>query len=249
MSLNLNDKVALVTGSSRGIGKAIALELAAQGAKVVIHSNSTKKLGYEVVGFIKKLGQDAVYFQADVTKKRDCLKLIKNSIATFGKIDILVNNAGIAKSSPFLDMTQENWDLVLDTNLNSLFYITQSVAAQMVKQKSGSIIFISSIGTRGNPWQANYAASRAGAESFMKSIAAEFGSQGIRANAIACGAVNTDANKNMKPERKKQLLDQTPLGRFLEPEEIAKVVLFLASEMSSSVTGAVIYADGGITRK
>lgn len=246
---NLKGKIALVTGSSRGIGRAIAINLASQGAKIVIHSNHTQELGKEVVGMIKKLGQDAIYIQADISKKKQCVQLVAKTIAHFGRIDVLVNNAGIAKSSPFLEMSQKNWNLVLSTNLNSLFYITQPVLNQMVKQKSGLIIFISSIGTRGNPWQTNYAASRGGAESFMKSIAAEFGSLGIRANAISCGAVNTDANKNMKPERRKQLLDQTPIGRFLEPEEIANVALFLASDMSSPITGTVIFADGGITRK
>ena len=249
MSLNLEGKVALVTGSSRGIGKAIAIELASQGAKIIIHSNQTIELGKDVVSTIKNLGQQAIYIQADITQKKQCKQLVAKTIAHFGKIDILVNNAGIAKSSPFLEMPEKYWNLVLNTNLNSLYHITQPVLAQMVKQKSGSIIFISSIGTKGNPWQANYAASRAGAESFMKSIAAEFGPLGIRTNAISCGAVNTDANKNMKSERRKQLIDATPLGRFLEPEEVAKVALFLASDMSSGVTGSVVYVDGGITRK
>lgn len=245
----LEGKVALVTGSTRGIGKAIALRFAEYGARVIIHSNKTRDLGKKLVADIKKLGIEAVYLQADISKKKECLKLVERSIKHFGRIDLLVNNAGIAKSSPFLEMPEENWDIVLDTNLNSLFHITQPILSQMAKQKSGTIIFISSIGTRGNPWQANYATSRAGAESFMKSIAAEFGPIGIRSNAISCGAVNTDANKSMRPERRRQLLDQTPIGRFLEPEEIANVALFLASDLSSAITGTVIYADGGITRR
>ena len=171
------------------------------------------------------------------------------TVKRFGGLDILVNNAGITTDGLLIRMSEEQWDHVMGTNLKGVFLVTQSALIQMRRQKrEGSVIFVSSISAHGNPGQANYSASKGGVESFMRTVAAEYASSGIRANAIACGLVETDMTTKLKEEQKQAILGLTPINRLLQPDEIANVALFLASKMSSSITGEVINADGGMRR-
>lgn len=248
--INLNNKVAIVTGGSRGVGKAIAIKLATYGAIVVIISTQkSKKEAQETLSQLKKLNKDCFWINADLSNKSSGEKIFQKVIKNLGRIDFLINNAGIADSSPFIQMSSKQWERVIKVNLLSLFYLTQPVIKFMVNKKiEGAIVSISSIATHGNPWQENYAASKGGVEAFTRSLASEFGTNNIRVNAVACGPVDTDATKNMNPDRRKKLLNQSPLNRFLKPEEVANAVLFLLSDMSSGITGTVVYVDTGISR-
>lgn len=248
--LNLKNKVAIVTGGSRGIGKTIAIKLATYGATVVITSTQkSRKEAQETLSQLKKLNKDCFWINADLSNKSSGKKIFQKVIKKLERVDLLINNAGIADSSPFLEMSPKQWERVIKVNLLSLFYLTQPIIKFMVDKKiEGTIVSISSIATHGNPWQENYAASKGGVEAFTKSLASEFGKNNIRVNAVACGPVETDATKNMNPNRRKQLLNQSPLRRFLKPEEVANAVLFLVSNMSSGITGTVLYVDTGISR-
>lgn len=246
----LRNKVAIVTGGSRGIGRAIALKLASFGSKIVINStNKSRSHANKSVKEIRDLGSDAIWVPGDISKKETSEIIIKKAIDKFSRVDILVNNAGIADSHPFLSMDQNHWSKVIKTNLDGSFFMTKAVVSKMLQQESGgSIIFISSMAVRGNPWQANYGASKGGIESLMKSVAVEFGSFGIRSNAISPGLVNTDATKKMRPGRKHAILSESPLGRIITVDEIASLAWFLASDLSAAINGQVIHIDGGIIR-
>jgi 3-oxoacyl-[acyl-carrier protein] reductase len=246
----LAGKVSIVTGAARGIGAAIALKLAEQGSHIAftyVSSGSAEKAN-ALVSQIEALGVKAKAYQSNAGIFEECEAFVNDVVATFGTVDICVNNAGISKDNLLLRMNAEQWDEVMDTNLKSVFNMTKQVIRPMMKAKSGSIINMSSIiGIRGNAGQSSYAASKAGIIGFTKSVALELGSRNIRCNAIAPGFVETDMTHYLKEgEAATTFLSKIPLGRFGKAEEIANTTLFLASEMSSYVTGQVISACGGL---
>ena len=246
----LQGKVAIVTGAARGIGAAIALKLAEQGAHIAFTyvSDGSAEKAAALEAEIKKLGVNAKGYQTNAADFTACETFVTNVLADFGTIDVCVNNAGISKDNLLLRMTAEQWDDVMDTNLKSVFNMTKQVIRPMMKAKSGSIINMSSIiGVRGNAGQSSYAASKAGIIGFTKSIALELGSRNIRCNAIAPGFIETDMTHYLNEgDAGKAFLEKIPLGRFGKAEEIANTTLFLASELSSYVTGQVISACGGL---
>ena len=240
-------KVALVTGASRGIGRAIALELGKNGAKVAVNYAGSEKKANEVVDEIKAAGSDAIAIQADVAKIDDVKAMIKEVVKTFGSLDILVNNAGITRDNLLMRMKEEEWDAVINTNLKGVFNTTKAVTRQMMKQRSGRIINIASIvGVSGNPGQANYVAAKAGVIGLTKTTAKELASRNITVNAVAPGFITTDMTDELTDELKEEMLKQVPLGRLGDPEDVAKVVRFLASEDSSYMTGQTLHVDGGM---
>lgn len=244
----LKGKVALITGGVRGIGKAISLCFAKAGADIVINYNSEKSLekANQLVEEIQNLGVKALAVKADVSKLEEAKNLMDTAIKTFGKIDILVNNAGITKDMLLLRMTEEEFDQVLSVNLKGVFNCSK-VATKAMLRTGGSIINMSSvIGLNGNVGQSNYAASKAGIIGFTKSIAKEFGSRKIRVNAIAPGFIQTDMTDALADQVKEGALKNIPMKRFGQVEEVAQVALFLASDLSSYVTGEVIRVDGGM---
>lgn len=243
----LNNSVALVTGGGRGIGRAIALELARSGAKVVVNYAGRADKAEETVQLIQEAGGEGIAVQADVSVAEDVDRLIQTAVNTYGRIDILVNNAGITRDTLLLRMKESDWDAVLDTNLKGVFLCTKAVSKGMMKQRSGAIINISSVvGITGNAGQANYAAAKAGILGFTKSIAKELSSRGIRVNAVAPGYISTDMTETLPEEVRKQILEQVPLGRIGNPEDIAKTVVFLASPAASYITGQTLSVDGGM---
>ncbi len=243
----LNDSVAIVTGSGRGIGRAIALELAVAGAKVIVNYAGRVDKAEETVKLIREAGGECLAVQADVSQAADVDRLIKTTLDHFGKIDILVNNAGITRDSLLLRMKETDWDAVLATNLKGVFLCTKAVSKGMIKQRSGVIINISSVvGISGNAGQANYAAAKAGIIGFSKSIAKEFASRGIRVNAVAPGYISTDMTESLADGVQTEVLRAIPLGRLGEPEDVAKVVRFLVSPEASYITGQTLCVDGGM---
>ncbi len=246
----LAGKVSIVTGAARGIGAAIALKLAEQGSHIAftyVSSGSAEKAN-ALVSQIEALGVKAKAYQSNAGVFEECETFVNDVVATFGTVDICVNNAGISKDNLLLRMNEAQWNEVMDTNLKSVFNMTKQVIRPMMKAKSGSIINMSSIiGIRGNAGQSSYAASKAGIIGFTKSVALELGSRNIRCNAIAPGFVETDMTHYLKEgEAATAFLSKIPLGRFGKAEEIANTTLFLASDMSSYVTGQVISACGGL---
>lgn len=246
----LAGKVSIVTGAARGIGAAIALKLAEQGSHIAftyVSSGSAEKAN-ALVSQIEALGVKAKAYQSNAGVFEECEAFVNDVVASFGTVDICVNNAGISKDNLLLRMNAEQWDEVMDINLKSVFNMTKQVIRPMMKAKSGSIINMSSIiGIRGNAGQSSYAASKAGIIGFTKSVALELGSRNIRCNAIAPGFVETDMTHYLKEgEAATAFLSKIPLGRFGKSEEIANTTLFLASDMSSYVTGQVISACGGL---
>jgi 3-oxoacyl-[acyl-carrier protein] reductase len=244
----LEGKVAVVTGASRGIGRAIAEELAAEGARVVVNFHANVAAAEEVVGGIAARGGTATAFQGDVSDFAAAEALIKTTIDTYGAVDILVNNAGTTRDTLLLSMKEEEWDVVMATNLKSVFNTCKAVTRPMVRRKQGGrIINISSVsGIVGQPGQTNYAASKAGIIGFSKSLAKELGSRNITVNVVAPGFVPTDLTAVMSEDLVKQTLAYIPLGRWGEAREIAHAVAFLASDQAGYITGAVIQVDGGI---
>jgi len=243
--MDLSGKVAIVTGSSRGIGKAIALKLADAGASVVVtgHIEDAEPVAAE----IRARGRQSLAVKASVTSAADIEKLVEATLSTFGRVDILVNNAGITRDQLVLKMSEDDWDAVLDTNLKSVFLCTRAVLRPMLKQRWGRIINISSvIGLIGNPGQANYAASKAGIIGFTKSIAKEVGSRGITANVIAPGFIETKMTQAMNEAQRQELLKRIPVGSLGTPEDVAEAAAFLASEGARYITGQVLGVDGGM---
>ncbi|TAK57124.1 MAG: 3-oxoacyl-[acyl-carrier-protein] reductase, partial [Bacteroidetes bacterium] len=244
----LENKSALVTGGTRGIGKAIALSLAKEGANVSIVYRSSSSEAEEVVQAIKDLGRDASAFQADVASFSQAQEIVQKVVAQFGRLDIVVNNAGITKDGLLLRMTEEDWDTVINTNLKSVFNYTKAAIKPMMSQRSGKIINITSVvGITGNAGQANYASSKAGVIGFTKSIAKEVSSRNIQVNAVAPGFVETDMTGKLNEEQQKAILDKIPLKRTAKPDEIASTVIFLVSPASDYITGQVLCVDGGLT--
>lgn len=244
----LENKVAIVTGGSRGIGEAIALKLAESAANVAFTYVSSDEKAKAVEEKMIAMGVKAKAYKSNAADFTDCENMVADVLKEFGTIDILVNNAGISKDNLLLRMSPEQWDDVMATNLKSVFNMTKQVIRPMMKARNGSIINMSSIiGMRGNAGQSSYAASKAGIIGFTKSVAAELGSRNIRCNAIAPGFVETDMTHYLKEgEAAKSFLEKIPLGRFGSAEEIANVTLFLASDLSSYITGQVISACGGL---
>lgn len=245
LSDNLREKVALVTGASRGIGRAIALELANYGANVVVNYANSSSAADSVVAEITNAGGGAIALQADVSQADQVDNLINGAIDKFQRIDILVNNAGITRDTLLLRMKPEDWQAVIDLNLTGVFLCTRAVSKLMLKQRSGRIINITSVaGQMGNPGQANYSAAKAGVIGFTKTVAKEFASRGITVNAVAPGFIATDMTSNLKAEG---ILEYIPLGRYGEPEEIAGMVRFLAADPAAAyITGQVFNVDGGM---
>lgn len=243
----LKGKHAIVTGASRGIGRTIALEFAKHGANVAVNYAGSEDKAKEVVEEIKQYGVEAFPIQADVSDEASVKKMVKEVIGTFGGLDILVNNAGINRDNLLMRMKEEEFDEVININLKGVFLCTKAVTRQMMKQRGGRIINVASIvGVAGNPGQANYVAAKAGVIGLTKTTAKELASRNILVNAVAPGFITTDMTDALTDEQKEAMLEMIPLARFGEPEDVAKVVRFLASEDAAYLTGQTIHIDGGM---
>jgi len=245
--MKLEGKVAIVTGGGRGIGRAIAAVLAAEGAKVAVNYSRSAEAATQTVAQIRKAGGTAMAAQADVASADEIAALVTQVVEEFGQVDILVNNAGITRDKLLLRMSEEDWDAVLDTNLKGAFLCVKAVAPLMVKQKSGIIVNVGSVvGRVGGPGQANYSASKAGLFGLTKSLAKELGSRNIRINAVAPGFIETEMTEVLKADYREAILKQIPLGRFGAAEDVARVVAFLCSPDAAYIHGEVITIDGGL---
>jgi 3-oxoacyl-[acyl-carrier protein] reductase len=245
--MNLSNQVALVTGASRGIGQAIALELGARGAKVIVNYNSSKAEAEQVVSEIVAKGSEAAALQADVSDYDAAIGLVKTAIETFGNLHILVNNAGITRDGLIMTMGDEDWSTVLQTNLNSTFYCSKAAVRHMMRKRFGRIINITSIsGIMGNAGQTNYSASKAGQIGFTKALAREVASRNITVNAVAPGFIQTEIWSGVPENIQSGMVDAIPLSRIGQPAEIAHAVAFLASEEASYITGHILNVDGGM---
>ena len=246
--MDFTGKVALVTGSGRGIGKAIAMKLAQNGATLVINDVGDNAPAEQTIAEIKAINHQSTAIMADVSSSADVTRMVDAAIAAYGKIDILVNNAGITRDQLTMKMSDEEWDKVIAIDLKSVFLCTRAVLRPMLKQRSGRIISMSSVvGIIGNAGQANYTAAKAGIIGFTKTIAKEVASRGITVNAVAPGFIDTPMTQVLAPERKQALLANIPLGSLGTPQDIAETVAFLASEEARYITGQVITVDGGIS--
>lgn len=245
--MKFNGKSAIVTGASRGIGREIALQLASDGAKVVVNYSGSKDKADAVVAEIIAKGGQAIAVQANVANADEVKKLVATTMATFDSVDILVNNAGITRDNLIMRMKEEDWDAVIDTNLKSVFLCTKAVSRQMMKQRAGSIVNVASIvGVAGNAGQANYVASKAGVIGLTKTTAKEFSARNIRVNAVAPGFIETEMTAALPEEIQSAMLNQIPLAKLGQAKEVAKVVAFLASEDASYMTGQTLHVDGGM---
>ena len=243
----LDGKTALVTGASRGIGRAIALCLAAEGARVAINYAGNVKAAEEVKASVEAAGGTAILCQADIADSAAVEAMIADVVKEFGTIDILVNNAGITRDTLLMRMKDEDFAKVLDTNLKGVFYCTKAVSKLMMKKRSGRIVNMASVvGLVGNAGQTNYAAAKAGVIGFSKSAAKELASRGITVNVVAPGFIGTDMTAGLPESVKEKMLTDIPLGRMGEPEDVANAVLFLASDQASYITGQVVNVDGGM---
>ena len=245
--MQLTDKVALVTGASRGIGRAIALLMAKQGADVVVNYSGSEGAAQETVDAILAMGRKAIKIKANVGNADEVAAMVEEAHSTFGRIDILVNNAGITRDGLLMRMKDSDWDDVININLKGVYLMTKAVSKIMMKQRSGKIVNMTSVvGVTGNAGQANYSASKAGVIGFTKTCAKELASRGITVNAIAPGFIHTDMTDVLPDKVKEAMVHTIPLGRMAEPDEVAAVAVFLASDMSSYITGQVINVDGGM---
>ena len=245
--LPLKDRVAVVTGGSRGIGRAIALEFAARGAAIVVNYHKSPEAADEVVKQIVEAGGKAAAFQADVSDFKQAESLIKFAIETFGDLRILVNNAGITKDTLIMMMSEADWDAVIATNLKSTFNCSKAAVKHMLRKRAGRIINIASVaGQMGNAGQVNYSASKGGQIAFTKSLAREVAARNITVNAIAPGFVDTEILAGMSPDTLETMLKMVPLARKAKPEEIAYAAAFLASDQAAYITGQVLGVDGGM---
>lgn len=243
----MSGKVALVTGSSRGIGRAIALRLAADGCQVVVNYRAGADAAAEVVGSIEAAGGTAIAVQADVTDAAAVESLIGQTLERLGRLDVLVNNAGVTRDGLLMRMKDEDWDMVIATNLRSVFLASRAVLRPMMRQRGGRIVSITSIsGLSGNAGQCNYAAAKAGIVGFTRSLAKEAGARGITVNAVAPGYVPTDLTSDLPQTLLDEAVKATPLGRLGTAEDIAAAVSFLASDDAAFITGQVLRVDGGM---
>lgn len=243
----LEGKTAVVTGASRGIGRAIALQLAKEGANVVVNYSGSEDKALQVVEEIKNIGRNAIAVKANVSDNESVQNLMSQALEAFGSIDVLINNAGITRDNLIMRMKEDEWDDVISTNLKGVFLCTKAVTRQMMKQRAGRIINISSIvGVMGNAGQANYVAAKAGVIGLTKTTARELASRNILVNAIAPGFIETEMTDALPEDIKAAMLAQIPLAQLGHPEHIAKAVVFLASEDSSYMTGQVLHIDGGM---
>jgi len=243
----LEGKVALITGASRGIGKAIALKFASEGAQIAFTDLKYDEAAQQLEQELIQLGVKAKAYASDASSFEDTEKTVDAIAADFGRIDILVNNAGITRDNLLMRMTELDWDLVMKINLKSVFNLVKAVQKYMIKQRAGSIINMSSVvGVHGNAGQANYAASKAGMIGFTKSIAQELGSRNVRCNAIAPGFIETEMTHGLTDEVRESWVKQIPLRRTGNPNDVSNVALFFASELSSYVSGQVLSCDGGM---
>jgi 3-oxoacyl-[acyl-carrier protein] reductase len=244
---DLSGRVALVTGGSRGIGRAIAIRLAQGGAKIAFNYRGNHEAAQDVLAEIKGGGAHAMAVAGDVSVQADVDRVVSAAIEAFGRIDILVNNAGITRDTLLLRMTEEDWDAVLDTNLKSAFLVTKAVTRGMLRQRSGRIVNITSVsGLLGNAGQSNYAASKAGMIGFTRSVAREVASRGITVNAVAPGFIETDIWAGVSEEARKSILAMAPLGYIGDPKDVAEVVAFLGSDAGRYITGQTLNVDGGL---
>ena len=245
--MDISNRVALVTGSGRGIGRAIALKLAEVGATVVINDVGEASPVDSVVEEIKAMNRESLAILADVSQSSDVDRMVETAVATYGRVDILVNNAGITRDQLVLRMSDEDWDKVMNINLKSVFLCTRAVLRNMIKQRWGRIINMASIvGIVGNAGQANYASAKAGIIGFTRTTAKEVASRGITANAIAPGFIDTGMTQQLQEDWKRELQKRIPLGYFGTPRDVAEAVAFLASEEARYITGQVLNVDGGM---
>ena len=245
--MNLTGKVALVTGASRGIGQATAIDLAKAGADIVVNFIGNEAVAQETVEAIEALGRKAIKIKADVGNAEDVQAMVDEAVAAFGHIDILVNNAGITRDGLLIRMKDSDWDDVLNINLKGVYLVTKAVAKLMVKQRAGRIINMTSVsGVTGNVGQGNYAAAKAGVIGFTKTCAKELAARGITVNAVAPGFIETEMTDVLPEKIKEGIAATVPFGRMGQPEEIASVVTFLASDFASYITGQVLNVDGGM---
>lgn len=243
----LDNKVALVTGASRGIGRAIAVAMAKAGAKVVVNYAGNTAAAQDVINEIESFGGKAIAVQADVAQTEAVESLLKQTLDAYGRVDILVNNAGITRDNLLLRMKEDDWDAVMNTNLKGIFHCTKQVSRVMIKQKCGKIINMTSVvGITGNTGQSNYAAAKAGVIGFTKSMAKELASRGITVNAVAPGFIATDMTAGLPDQVKSEMANNIPLARMGKPEDVAAAVIFLASEAADYITGQTLNVDGGM---
>ncbi|MEW6457933.1 MAG: 3-oxoacyl-[acyl-carrier-protein] reductase [Bacillota bacterium] len=245
--MKLDGRTALVTGASRGIGRAVALALAAAGADLIVNYASNIRAAEQVAAEAQRFGSRVLLFQADVSRPQEAADLVQAGLDEFGRLDILVNNAGITRDNLLLRMTDQDWDEVINVNLKGVFNTTRAALRPMIRARHGRIIIISSvIGLRGNAGQANYAAAKAGLIGFTKSVAREVGSRSITANAVAPGFIQTEMTDKLGPAVRERMLSEIPLGRLGTPEDVAALVTFLAGDAAGYITGQVIAVDGGM---
>jgi len=245
--MDLTDKVAIITGSGRGIGKTIALKLAGDGANIVINDIGDPSSAEGVAGEIRAMKRQALVAMGDVSSTEDMNRMVDSAVSTFGKVDILVNNAGITKDHLLIRMSDEDWDKVMAVNLRSVFVCTRAVLKHMTRQRWGRIVSMASVvGIAGNAGQANYAASKAGIIAFTKTVAKEVGSRGITANAVAPGFIDTQMTQHLDENWKLELLKRIPAGFLGTPQDVAEAVAFLASEEARYINGQVLGVDGGM---
>ncbi|MET3575260.1 3-oxoacyl-[acyl-carrier-protein] reductase [Bhargavaea ullalensis] len=243
----LEGKAAIVTGASRGIGRAIAIRLAAEGARVAVNFAGSEDKANETVSLIEEAGGEAFAIRASVTDADDVKRMVDETVSRFGSVDILVNNAGITKDNLLMRMKEDEWDDVLDTNLKGVFLCTKAVARPMMKKRAGAIVNLASVvGVAGNAGQANYVAAKAGVIGLTKTAAKELSARGIRVNAVAPGFITTDMTDKLPEEVKEGMLGQIPLGKLGSAESVANAVLFLASADSDYITGQTLHVDGGM---
>lgn len=243
----LEGRIAIVTGGSRGIGRAISLELARRGCKVVVNYRNNREAADEVVRQIEAGGGQATAVQGDVSRGEDAEALVKAALDTYGTVDILVNNAGITRDTLLARMTEDDWDAVLNTNLKGAFHCVKAVQRTFLRKRYGRIISIGSVsGLSGNAGQANYAAAKAGLVGFTKTVARELGSRNVTANLVAPGFVETELTADLPGSMMEKVVERIPLSRLGQPEDIAPIVAFLASDAAAYITGQVICVDGGL---